>query len=151
TGDDGPLGADDDARGLQADFEAMSAVVAFGRSARGGIDIERVVGTGLHARLAADTADAVAVHDAVRASLERDGGTDVDPRRLVAVITSEDREVASRVRERPTLHVLDPRAERAQRHLILFLASDRAGVTADAFSLIDHEAVTHASVVPLVG
>src|SRR5207249_6112285 len=66
AGDDRALGADDHARGLEADLETVSAVVALGGGLGGGIDVERVVGAGLHARLAADTALAVEVHDGER-------------------------------------------------------------------------------------
>src|SRR5439155_13143698 len=149
AGDDRALGADDHARGLETDLETMSAIVALGGGLGGGIDVERVVGAGLHARFAADAALAVEVHDAVRPSVERDGRTDRDARRVVAVITSEDREVPPRVRERPSLHVLHPRPERTQRNLVLLLARHRAGVTADALALIDHESVAHASRPPM--
>ena len=41
-------------------------------------------------------------------------------------------------------HVLDPGAIHAQGHVILGLASHRAGMAADAFPVIDYKSVSHA-------
>src|SRR5882762_5179541 len=97
----------------------------------------------LHAGLAADTARAVEVHDAIGPPVEGDGGADRHAGRRVAVVAAQDREVSPRVREGPALHVLHPGAEGAERHLVLLLARDGAGVAADAPPLVDHEAVAH--------
>src|SRR5207249_10941417 len=126
AGDDRALGADDHARGLEADLETVSAVVALGGGLGGGIDVERVVGAGLHARLAADTALAVEVHDAIRPPVERDGRTDRHARRAVALITPEERVVPSRARTRPPPHLPHPRPDRPPLYLVPFLARDRA-------------------------
>src|SRR5207247_2144590 len=99
----------------------------------------------LHARLAADAARAVEVHDAVGAAGEGDGRADGHARRVVAVIAAQHREVAPRVRPRSLLDVLHPRAERPERDLIFFLARHRARVTADALAVVDHEAIAHAA------
>jgi hypothetical protein len=136
--------ADDHARGLEADLDAMGAVVALGRGVRVRVDVERVVRARLHARLAADAPVAVEVDDAVRPSVERDGGADRHARGVVAVVAAHHREVTPRVRERTLLDVLHPGAVHAQRDLVLLLARHRAGVAADAFPLVDHEAVAHA-------
>src|SRR5204863_138163 len=111
----------------------------------GGVDVECVVGTALHAGLAADAAVAVEVHDPVRTPVEGDGRADGHAGRVVAVVTAEDREVPARVGIVAALDVLHPRAEGAERHPVLFLARHRARVAADALSLIDHEPVAQRS------
>ena len=54
--DDGPFWANDDTGWLQANFRTMGTIVALGRGMAVGVDVERVVGTGLHTRFTADTA-----------------------------------------------------------------------------------------------
>ena len=144
AGDDRLLRADDHARGLEPDLDPVRAVVALGRRPGVRVDVERVVGARLHARLAADAPGAVEVHDAVGAAIERDGRADGHARRRVAVIAPKDGEVAPRVREGSALDVLHPGAERPERDPVLLLAGDRAGVASDASALIDHEPVAHA-------
>src|SRR5262249_60117914 len=123
------------------EFHAVRAVVTLGCRVRVGIDVERVVGTGLHARLAADAAAAIEVDDAVGAAVERHRRADGNARRVVAVVAAQHGEVTPRVGERALLDVLHPGAEGAQWHPVLFLAGHRAGVTADAATADDHEAV----------
>src|SRR5262249_35279255 len=131
----------DHARRLQPDLHAVGTIVALRRRVGRGVDVERVVRTRLHAGLAADAAVAIEVHDAVGPAVERDGRADGHARRVVAVVAAQDREVATGVGIAAALHVLDPGAEGAERHPVLFLAGDRAGVTADALPLIDDEPV----------
>ena len=145
AGYDGLDRADHDAGRLEAGLHAMGTVVALGRGVRLGIDVERVVGAGLHARLAADAPRAVEVHDAVRPAVERHRRADRHAGRVIAVIAAHHREVAPRVREHALLDVLHPGAVDAQRDLVLLLAGHRAGVAADTLPLVDHEAVAHAS------
>src|SRR5437899_2590752 len=89
AGDDRLLGADDHARGLEPHLDAMGAVVALRGGPRVRIDVERVVGTRLHARLAADAAIAVQVDDAVGSAIERDRRADRHARCRVAVVAAE--------------------------------------------------------------
>src|SRR5262245_29086064 len=121
----------------------MSAVVALGRRLRLRIDVERVVGTGLHARLAADAAVAVEVHDPVGAPVKSDGGADGDARGVVAVIAAHHGEIAPRVGEGALLDVLDPRAVDPEGNLVLLLAGIGGTVGAVACPLIDHKSVAH--------
>jgi hypothetical protein len=55
-----------------------------------GIDIKRVVGTGLHARLATDAAIAVEIDDAVVAPEQSSHRTYRDAGRVVAVIAPQN-------------------------------------------------------------
>src|SRR5262249_53455931 len=144
AGHDGLFGADDHTGRLQTHLHAVSAVVALGGRLGRRVDVERVVRTGLHARLTADAARAVEVDDPVVAPVERHRGTDGHARGGVAVVAAQHREVPARARKRALLDVLHPGAEGAQRYLVLLLARHRAGVAPDALAVIDHESVAHA-------
>ena len=85
--------ADNDARGLQTHVYAMGAKIAFGRCVTMGIDIKRIVRAGLHARFAADAALVVKINDAVVAAKESDRGTNLDARRGIAMIATQDAEM----------------------------------------------------------
>jgi hypothetical protein len=108
-----------------------------------GINIEGVIGAGLHAALAANTSLIVKVDDSVRTPVESFGGANGNAGGRIAVVTSHHSEVAAGVRVLALLHVLDPGAKDAHRHLVLFLARDGAGMTANAPVLINDEAVAH--------
>ena len=71
-------------------------------------------------------------------------GQIVHARRVVAVVAAQHREVPPHRGERALLDVLHPRPEVPDRHLVLGLARDRAGVAADAAVVVDQEAVLHA-------
>src|SRR5581483_11578634 len=139
AGDDGLLGADHHARRLQADLRAVGAEVALRRGVRVRINVQRVVGAGLHARLAADATVAVEVHDAVRPLVERHRRADGHARRVGAVIAAQDREEAPRVGELAFLDILDPGTKRSHGYVVLGLAGERASVTADALAVVDDE------------
>jgi hypothetical protein len=80
------FGADIDARGFEADVDAVRAVVAFGRRVIVRVHIDRVVGAGLRARFAADASAVVKIDNAVFACEQRRHRTDLDTRRVRAVI-----------------------------------------------------------------
>jgi hypothetical protein len=65
------LRANHHARGFNADLNPVGAVVAFLGGVVIGIDVEGVVGTSLHARLAADTTRRVEINDSVLALEQR--------------------------------------------------------------------------------
>src|SRR5580704_12119724 len=139
-------GTYDHAGRLEIDLDAMRAEVALGGSAGSGIDIERVVRTGLHARFTSDAAAAVEIDNAIVALEQRAGGANLDARRLVAMIAAHHAEVAAAVGEGALFYVLDPGAEDSDRDLVLILAGNGACMASDASVLVDNEAVTHARV-----
>src|SRR5258706_14440775 len=141
---DGLHWTDDHAGRLQAALDAMRTVVAFLRRAEVRMDVDRVVRTGLHARLATDAAVAVQVHDAVGACKERLRGTDLHARRVVAVIASQHGEVPPRIGILTLLKILHPGPKTAHRHLVLLLAGYGASMAPAALALIEAEAVAHA-------
>ncbi len=141
AGDDRARRADDDARGLQ--LRAQSDGRRSCISPRCGCSdrLERVVGAGLHAGFAADAAAVVEIDDAVsrrKSAVVGQISTHGAASQWLQRITPKWRLVC---RKLALLDVLDPRAEDADRYAMLFLAGDRAGVTADAAVVIDYEAV----------
>ncbi len=122
----------------------MYAVVAFLGRVLARIDVERVVGAGLHARLAADAAVGVEVDDAVFALEEGGRRADVNAGCVTAVVAAHHGEEPLGLRPSPLLDVLDPGPVHAERDVVLGLAGDRAGVTADAGVLIYDEPVPQA-------
>ena len=59
------------------------------------------------------------------------------------MVAAHHAEQPSRIRKTAFLDVLDPRAIDADRHLVLSLAGDGAGVTADAFAVVDDKSEIH--------
>ena len=141
TGDDRLLGTHHDTGRLESHLHPVHAVVALLGGVLVGIDVQRVVRAGLHARLAADAARCVEVDDPILTDEEGTGGADPDAGCIDAVVAPHHAEVAFGVRPRPLLDVLHPGAVHAKRHLVLGLAGNGAGVTPDARILIDDEAV----------
>ena len=117
------------------------------RTFRGGVivrlHVKRVVGTGLHARFAADAALAVEVDDAVGAAKQRDRRTNFDTRRIVAMIAAQHREMTPGVGIATLFNIFDPGAIHAERDVVFFLAGHRARMTADATVVVDDETVAH--------
>ena len=72
----------------------MGAEIALGRGVVVGIDVESIVGTSLHASLAADAAAVIEVNDAVGAVVQSAGGTNFCARRVVAVVAAHHSKVA---------------------------------------------------------
>jgi len=85
----------------------------------------------------------IEIHDAIAAAKQRYGGTNLDARRIVAMVATQNREVAPSIRIGAFLNVLDPSAIHTERNIMFFLASHGARVAADAPVLIDDKPVTH--------
>jgi len=86
------FGADVDAGGFETDVDAVRAVIAFGRRVIVGVHIDGVIWAGLRASFAADAAAVVEIDDAVLASEQRRNRTDLDARRVCAVIATHHAE-----------------------------------------------------------
>ena len=132
--------AHDDARRLEVLLDAVIAEVALVGRVGLGVDVDRVVGTCVHAALAADAVVVVEVDHAVGRAVEGVGRADRHARGVVAVIAPHHGEVPAHVRERAGLDVLDPRAVDSERDVVLALAGDGAGVAADAGIAVEQEA-----------
>jgi hypothetical protein len=97
----------------------------------------------LHARFASYAAVAVEIDYAIVSFVERRYRADGHARRIVAVVaTKHGKKTASR-RVLASFDVFDPGAERADRDFVLAFTGYGAGVTANAFAVIDQESVFH--------
>ena len=121
----------------------MRAEVALLGGVRVWINVERVVRASLHARLAPDATISVEVDDSVVASEQRGHRADRDARRVFAMIATQNRKESARIWILTFLDVLDPGSKGAKRDLVFGFAGYRAGVTADAFAMINDEPVFH--------
>lgn len=137
------LGANDNTGWFQSNFCAVRAKVALRRGAFVWINVDGIVGTGLHAGFAADTAFRTEIDDAVSALVHRRDRADRDAGGILAVIATGDLKNAAGVREGSLLDIFHPSAVDAQWDMVFGLARDSAGVTADALAVIDDESVSH--------
>jgi len=108
------------------------------------VQIQRIVRTRLHASTATDACVAIDIDDSVRPFRKRMDWANRNAWRIRAVITALHQEVALDMRELADFDILDRRAEDSDRHLVLGLASGRAGMAADASVVVDDKAVLHA-------
>src|SRR5882724_2212789 len=122
----------------------MRAEVALRRRTFVRIDVDGIVGAGLHARLTADAAVRTEVDDTVFALVHRRDRTDGHARRILTVIATGDLEYAPGIGKDSVFHVLYPGAIHRERDMVFRFARDRAGVAADALPVIDDESVSHA-------
>ena len=140
--------ADNDTGRFESLFDSVGAEVAFLDGAEIIVEIQRIVGAGLHTCPATDARVAIDVDNSIRAFLKRIDGTDRDAGRVGTLVATKHREVSADIRELADLRVLDRRPEVTDRNVVLGFAGDRAGVAADAPRLIDDEAVLHGDSVP---
>jgi hypothetical protein len=85
----------------------------------------------------------IEIDDAITAAKQCNRRTNLYARSIVAMIASQYSEMAPSIGISAFFNVLYPSAIHAERNIVFFLASHRAGVTADAPVLIDDEPVTH--------
>ena len=126
-------------RRLEVHLDAVVAHVALVRRVGLGVDVQRVVRAGVHARLAPDAVVVLEVDDAVLGPIERRGRADLHARRVVALVASHHRELAGDVGERTGLDVFHPGAVHPEGDVVLAFAGDGAGVTADATVAVEEE------------
>src|SRR5690606_3493731 len=131
------------ARRLEPDLHAVRAEVALGGRVADRVDVDRVVGAGLDAGLAADAHVLVEVDDPVRAAVHGRGRADRHAGRVLALVAAQHPEVPLGRGAAPLLDLLDPGAEHPQGDVVLRLAGHAAGVAADAAVVIDELAPQH--------
>jgi len=135
------FGTDNHAGGFESHFNPMRAEGAFCNGVGFGVEIDRVVGAGLHAGFAADANGRVKLDDAIAALIHGCDGTDAHAGRVDAVIAARHLKAAAHVGISTCFNILDPGAIHTKRHLVFGLARGGAGVTADAFALVNEKAV----------
>ena len=114
------------------------------------VHVERVVGTCLRAGFTANAAATVEIDNAVLSREQCGDRTNLDTRSVGAMIAPHDRKQPSCIGKCSLFDVFYPGAIYADRHLVLGLAGDRAGVAADALSVVDYEAKIHYWITGLV-
>jgi hypothetical protein len=114
------------------------------------INVERVVGTSLHARLATNAPTGIKINNTIFSLIESCGRTDLDTRRSIAVITTIDKKIAARIGEFATLNVLDPGTVDPDGDIVFRFTGDGTGMTADTLALVDHKGVFGHQCFPLM-
>ncbi len=148
AGNDRLHGADDDTGRFEPVFDSVGAEVAFLNGAEVIVEVQRIVGAGLHTRPATDAGVAIDIDNSIRAFLERIDGTDRDAGRVGTLVAPKYGKVSANIRELTELGILDRGPEVADRNVVLSFASHCAGVAADAPRLIDDESKLHVDSVP---
>ena len=124
----------------------MCAVVALGSGVGFRIDVERIVRTCLHARLAGDAAAVVEIDDAVRTGEQGLRRANLHTRRILTVIAAHHRENPAGVWKSPFLDVLHPSPVHSDWNVMFGFAGDGAGVTTDATTVVNDEAKIHGQI-----
>src|SRR5690606_7983212 len=109
-----------------------------------GVDVDGIVGAGLHASLAADARFGIELDDAVRALVHCAHGTDANAGRVFTVIAAGHLKRPPHVGVGSALDVLHPGSVHAEWDFVLALAGGGAGVAPDALAVVDDESVIHA-------
>jgi hypothetical protein len=97
----------------------------------------------LRAGFTADTSAVVKINDSVRASVKRGYRTNLDTRRVGAVITAHHGKKPARVGKFALFDVFYPRSINADWNVVFGFAGDRASVTADTLAVIYYETIIH--------
>jgi hypothetical protein len=119
----------------------MSAVMAFRGRIRLRININRIIGAGLHTGFTADANAVIKFDNAVVALVHRLSGTNTDAGRIGAVITARYLEMAAIVGKCAGFDIFNPGAIHAQWHLILALTGGRASVTTNTLTVVDDKSI----------
>ena len=131
------FGADHHTGGFESHIQTMRAEGAFGGGIGFGVEIDRVVGTGLHTGFTSDADAWVELDDTVVALIHGADGTDAHARRVGAVVAARHLKAAAHIGVGACLHILDPCAIHAKRHLILGLARSTARMATDTLALVN--------------
>ena len=135
------FGTDHDAGGLESHIQTMGTKSAFGGGVRFGVEIDRVVGAGLHTGFTSDANGRVELDNAIRALIHRGDGADAHARRVRTMIAARDLKTAAHIGIRTRLNILDPCAIHTKRHLIFGLARSGAGMTANTLALVNQKSI----------
>jgi hypothetical protein len=106
-----------------------------------GIQINRVVWAGLHARLAPDANGRIELDNAVIALIHCVDRTDAHAGWVGAMVATRYLKTATHIGILARLNIFDPCAIHAERHLILGFARGTTGVTSDALALVNKKPV----------
>ena len=97
----------------------------------------------MHAGFTSNATVFVKIYDAIIAIMQRLSWTYFHTWGIRAMIASGNLKYASCVRESPFLSLLDPSPIYPYGYVVLRLASDRAGMTANTLPVVDYESKFH--------
>jgi len=129
------------AGGLQPLINPVGTEIAFGRRVRVVVDINRVVGTGLHAHFAPDAVFVVEVDNSIFTDEQGSGGTSFHAGRVGAVITPHNAHFPGCRGVFTLVDVLHPSAELPDGHIMFSFTRHRACMASDTCALIYCKAV----------
>jgi hypothetical protein len=140
------FGTDVDACRFQTDVYAVGTVVTLGGSVGIGVDIKCVIRACLHTGFAADTAVFIKINNAIRAEIKGFDRADFDAGCICAVVTTHYGKYTPCIGKFTFFHLFHPGAKNADGYVVFRLAGGGTGVAADAFSVVNDEAVLHIQV-----
>ena len=112
------FGTDDDAGWLQIQLNAMGAEVTFCGRVGVGVDVDSVVGAGLHTGFAADADLWVKFNNAICALIHGCDWADTHAGRVGAMVAAGDLKVTSHIRIKPGFNIFYPSTVDAERNFI---------------------------------
>ena len=121
----------------------MRAVVAFCSRVIFRLHKDRVIRTRLRAGFAADTTPVVEINDAVRACIKRGHGTNLDTRRVGAMIATHHAKKPARIGKFSFFDIFDPSPIDTDRNLVFRFTRHRASVAANTFAIIYDKSKVH--------
>jgi hypothetical protein len=142
-GNDSFYGANDNAGRLVAAIKPVDAVVALGRRICIGVNVKGIVGTGLHATLAADAAVIVKIHNAVSPGVKCCCGTNFNARCIRTMIAAMDRKFPSAIWENTFLNIFNMSSIYTKGNIMFRLTRNRTGMAANALTIIYDKSVIH--------
>ena len=121
----------------------MGAVVALCCSVGLRINVQRIIGTRLHARFTSDTAIIIKINNTVRSRIKCSCRAYFHTRRIGTMVTTMNRKFPRAFRKFTFLNVFHVGAIDANRHIVLTFASHGAGMASNAHSIIYNKSVIH--------
>ncbi len=143
-GDDGVSGANHHASRFQPQIGAMGAVVTFGCCVGFRINVDGIVGAGLHASFATNANVGVELNDAVGALIHSCNRANAHAGRVGAVVAARHLKMATGIGKSAFFDILDPSAIDAQRHLVFGFAGGAASVTTNTTTVVYHKTIIQA-------
>jgi len=137
------LGANIHTGRLQPDIYAVGTIITFRGRIRFRVNVQGIVGAGLHTRFAPDTSVVVKINDTVGARKQRFSRANFDTGRVRTMITPHDGKQSPGVRKDAFFNLFDPGSIDADRHVMLRFAGCRTGVAANTFSIVNYKSVSH--------
>lgn len=135
-GNNGMFRADNDTGRFEADVGPVGTEVTLGRCICFGVDVDSIVGAGLHAGFAADTDAVVEFDDAVRPLIHGFGGAYSNTRGVGTMVAARDLEVTAIIGEGSRFNILYPGSIHPERNFVFALTCCGAGMTADTFPIV---------------